>query len=255
MPTRGTLATQNNQASTVFDGNWRTAVDRGLTPIGVSLRRTGVSADAVTIIGIVMATIASVTIAIGHLRYGFFFLVLTGIPDALDGAVAKASGTTSQRGAFFDSVSDRLTDSLLFSGLAWYLAAAEPNSRIMMLPVAVMCLAMMVSYQRAKAESLGYNAKGGIMERAERFIVLSFGLLFDELLIATLWVMLILTAITATQRFVKVWRQASEGQPPHRGRRRRARRSRSSAKSRRRRRTQAAWRARMARRQQSPDPA
>ena len=178
------------------------------------LHRTGVSADAVTITGIVMATIASVTIAVGYLQIGFLFLVLTGIPDALDGAVAKAAGTVSQRGAFFDSVSDRLTDALLFSGVAWYLAINEPDSRIIMLPVTVMCLAMMVSYQRAKAESLGYEAKGGIMERAERFIVLSFGLLFDRLLIATLWVMLALTAVTAIQRFAKVWRQASEGQQP-----------------------------------------
>ena len=77
-----------------------------------------------------------------------------------------------------------------------------------MLPVALMALAMLISYQRAKAESLGYDAKGGLMERAERFIVLGFGLLFSELLIGVLWVMFVLSAITAGQRFVKVWRQA-----------------------------------------------
>lgn len=193
----------------MFDGNWRTAVDRGLRPIGASLRRAGVSANAVTVTGIVMATVAAVLIGAGYTRAGFLFLVLTGIPDALDGAVANASGTSSKRGAFFDSVSDRLTDTLLFGGVAWYLAGAY-DSRIMMLPVAVMSLAMLVSYQRAKAESLGFDAKGGLMERAERFIVLAFGLLFTELLIATLWVMLALTAVTAVQRFVKVWRQAGD---------------------------------------------
>ncbi len=211
----------------MFDGNWRTAVDRGLTPIGVSLRRTGVSADAVTITGIVMATGASVAIAAGYLRVGFLLLILTGIPDALDGAVAKASGTSSQRGAFFDSVSDRLTDTLLFGGIAWYLADTEPG-HIMMLPVGVMSLAMLVSYQRAKAESLGYDAKGGIMERAERFIVLGFGLLFNEFLLWTLWVMLALTAVTAVQRFIKVWRQASERRPVRPRPRRRSRRARSA---------------------------
>lgn len=199
----------------MFDGNWRSVVDRGLTPIGVSLHRAGISADFVTLFGIVMAIVATVAIGVGNLRVGFLFLILTGIPDALDGAVAKAAGVTSQRGAFFDSVSDRLTDALLFGGVAWHLAVderyiEEPES-IMMLPVAVMCLSMMVSYQRAKAESLGYDAKGGIMERAERFIILGFGLLFNEVLIGTLWVMVALTAITALQRFVKVWRQASEG--------------------------------------------
>ena len=210
----------------MFDGNWRTAVDRGLIPIGISLRRTGVTADAVTITGIVMATAASVAIATGFLRVGFLLLILTGIPDALDGAVAKASGTSSQRGAFFDSVSDRLTDALLFGGIAWYLADTEPG-HIMMLPVGVMSLAMLVSYQRAKAESLGYDAKGGLMERAERFIVLAFGLLFSELLLWTLWVMLALTAVTAVQRFVKVWRQASESRPVRSRPRRRVRRVRS----------------------------
>ncbi len=216
----------------MFDGNWRQAVDRGLIPIGVSLRRTGVTADMVTITGIVMASGAAFAIATGHLRLGFLLLVLTGIPDALDGAVAKASGMSSQRGAFFDSVSDRLTDALLFGGLAWYLSDTEPG-HIMMLPVAVMSLAMLVSYQRAKAESLGYDAKGGIMERAERFIVLGFGLLFNELLIWTLWLMLALTAVTAVQRFIKVWRQASEDRPVRSRSRRRFRRSRETRVSRR----------------------
>ena len=235
----------------MFDGNWREAVDRGLTPIGVSLRRTGVTADMVTITGIVMATGAAVAIATGNLRLGFLLLILTGIPDALDGAVAKASGTSSQRGAFFDSVSDRLTDALLFGGLAWYLVDSEPG-HMMMLPVAVMSLAMLVSYQRAKAESLGYNAKGGIMERAERFIVLGFGLLFNELLVWTLWLMLVLTAVTAVQRFVKVWRQASEDRPVRPSSRRRSRRSRGVRTGRRG--ADTAWRARM-RSRQPTDPA
>jgi CDP-diacylglycerol--glycerol-3-phosphate 3-phosphatidyltransferase len=81
---------------------------------------------------------------------------------------------------------------------------------------------------RAKAESLGFDAKGGIMERAERILVLAFGLLFPQLLIGTLWVMLVLTAITAGQRFVKVWRQASVDRPvPARRQRRTPRRPRS----------------------------
>ncbi len=211
----------------MFDGNWRTTVDRGLTPIGHSLRRAGVPADVITITGIVMATVAAVTIGAGYLRVGFLFLLLTGIPDALDGAVARASGTGSQRGAYFDSVSDRLTDALLFGGVAWYLASNEPG-RIMMLPVAIMATAMFISYQRAKAESLGYDAKGGIMERAERIIVLAFALLFPELMIGTLWVMLVLTAITAIQRFVKVWKQASQDRPVPQRRQRRQPRQRQS---------------------------
>jgi len=192
----------------MLDGNWRTVVDRGLTPIGQSLQRAGISADVVTVVGILMASGASVAIGMGNLRLGFMLLVLTGVPDALDGAVAKAAGTASSRGAYFDSVADRLTDALLFGGVAWHLATVRTD-RMMMLPVAIMATAMFISYQRAKAESLGYDAKGGLMERAERFIVLAFGLLFFEILVPVLWVMLALSLVTAVQRFVKVWRQAT----------------------------------------------
>ena len=192
----------------MFDGNFRKGVDKVLDPIGVLLSRIGVTANALTATGIVIAGIGSVFIGQGRLFLGFIFLILTGLPDALDGAVAKATGTSSVRGAFLDSVSDRVTDILLFCGIAWYLASNEPG-RIMMLPVAVMGAAMLISYQRAKAESLGFDAKGGIMERAERFIVLALGLLISDILIPVLWVMLILTLITAIQRFIKVWNQAT----------------------------------------------
>ena len=192
----------------MFDGNFRKGVDKVLDPIGVLLSRIGVTANALTATGIVIAGIGSVFIGQGRLFLGFIFLILTGLPDALDGAVAKASGTSSMRGAFLDSVSDRVTDILLFCGIARYLASNEPG-RIMMLPVAVMGAAMLISYQRAKAESLGFDAKGGIMERAERFIVLALGLLISDILIPVLWVMLILTLITAIQRFIKVWKQAT----------------------------------------------
>ncbi len=191
----------------MFDGNWRSAVNRGLDPVGVLLCRMGVSADAVTGVGIAMAATAAVVIGSGRLILGLVFLILTGLPDALDGPIAKASGTSSVRGAFFDSVSDRLCDALLLGGVAWYLGSNEPG-RIFMLPMAVMAVAMLVSYQRAKAESLGLDATGGLMERAERFIVLGAGLAFSFVMIPVLWAMLVLTSATALYRFVKVWRQA-----------------------------------------------
>ena len=192
----------------MFDGNFRRGVDKVLDPVGVALSRIGITANALTVAGIVIASVGAIFIGQGRLFLGFVFLILTGLPDALDGAVAKASGTSSIRGAFLDSVSDRVTDILLFCGIAWYLASNEPG-RIMMLPVAVMGAAMLISYQRAKAESLGFDAKGGIMERAERFIVMALGLLISDILIPVLWVMLVLTLVTAVQRFVKVWNQAT----------------------------------------------
>ena len=192
----------------MLDGNWRNIVDRGLSPIGKNLHRVGITADVVTIIGILMAVAASISVASGSLRLGFVLLVMTGISDALDGPVAKASGAASLRGAFFDSVSDRLTDALLLGGIAWFLVGDEPGYTVM-LPVSVMFVSLLISYQRAKAESLGLEAKGGLMERAERFIVLALGLLFSDALVAILWVMLVLSTFTALQRFVKVWKQAS----------------------------------------------
>jgi CDP-diacylglycerol--glycerol-3-phosphate 3-phosphatidyltransferase len=139
-------------------------------------------------------------------------MLASAVPDLLDGPVAKASGATSKRGAFFDSSFDRLSDALLFGGIAWYLASNEPG-RISILPVAIMAAALITSYLRAKGELLGYDAKGGIMERAERFILISFGLVFPDLLLPVLWIMLTLTCVTVIQRFFKVWRQATQDLP------------------------------------------
>lgn len=210
----------------MFDGRLRSQVDAAVKPIGNSIRRSGVSADAITTIGIVMAFAAAVAIGSGALRLGFLLLILTGIPDLLDGAVAKASGKSTLRGAFFDSVSDRLTDGLLFGGIAYYLAASGEQPWVVMLPVAGYITASIVSYIRAKADALGFDARGGLVERAERFILLAIGLLFEPILLPVLALIIVLNTITAIQRFVKVWRQASAQTPALSDRRRRrARRS------------------------------
>jgi CDP-diacylglycerol--glycerol-3-phosphate 3-phosphatidyltransferase len=156
----------------------------------------------------VLAVAAAITIGAGYLLAGFILVVLAALPDMLDGALAKAAGASSQRGAYFDSVADRVTDMLLFGGVAWYFAA-DDRGVLTLLPVAVMGLSTLISYQRAKAESLGLEAKGGLMERAERIILLCLGLLIPVLLVPILWVMLVLTAFTAVQRFVRVWNQAN----------------------------------------------
>jgi CDP-diacylglycerol--glycerol-3-phosphate 3-phosphatidyltransferase len=196
----------------MFDGRWRTSFERGLQPVGANIRRTGITADHLTAFGLLTAVGASIAIASGALRGGLLLVILAAVPDLLDGAVAKASGTASRRGAFFDSVSDRVTDSLLLGGVAWYLASAN-GAHAAILPLAVLAMSALISYERAKAESLGFDARGGVMERAERIILLCFGLLFDSLLVPILWIMLVLTTFTAIQRFVKVWRQASAERP------------------------------------------
>lgn len=192
----------------MLDGRWKSDIERKLRPVGTDLSRSGVTADHLTALGVIMAVAAAVAIANGALRLGVLLVAASTLPDALDGAVAKASGTATARGSFFDSVADRLTDTLLLGGVAWYLSGIE-GGRIALLPFALLGAAMLVSYQRAKAESLGFEARGGLMERAERIILLGLGLLFEWALVPVLWVMLVLTVITAGQRFTKVWRQAS----------------------------------------------
>jgi len=138
-------------------------------------------------------------------------VIAAALPDLLDGALAKASNSSSQRGAFFDSTIDRVTDALLFGGIAYHFAVGD-EPRLAVLPFAVSAVSSVISYQRAKAESLGLEAKGGLMERAERIVVLCIGLLLDPwidgALTWILWGMLVLITITAVQRFIKVWKQA-----------------------------------------------
>src|SRR4051795_8563200 len=136
----------------MFDGRFRAEAERTLKPVGAQIKRTGIRADHLTLLGIAMAAAAAVAIGAGALRAGLVLLILTALPDVLDGAVAKASGTASPRGAFFDSVADRFTDALLLLGVAWYLADTQPG-RIAVLPLAVCAASMLISYERAKAES------------------------------------------------------------------------------------------------------
>jgi CDP-diacylglycerol--glycerol-3-phosphate 3-phosphatidyltransferase len=194
----------------MFDGKFRAPVERAVKPIGNTLRRTRMTPDHLTLVGLVVGAAAGVAIGWGALNLGLLLVILAALPDLLDGALAKASGSSSQRGAFFDSVIDRVTDAFLLGGVAWYLIKDNPrHPHIGILPVAVLAVSSIISYERAKAESLGLSAKGGLMERAERVILLCFGLLFDALLVPVLWVMLVLVSITAVQRFIKVWKQAA----------------------------------------------
>ncbi|MBJ7270859.1 MAG: CDP-alcohol phosphatidyltransferase family protein [Ilumatobacteraceae bacterium] len=192
----------------MFDGRFRHQVERVVKPVGEQLRRTKLSPDHLTLIGLVVACGAAVAIGLGALRLGLLLVVLAALPDLLDGALAKASNQSSQRGAFFDSTIDRVTDAVLLGGVAWFLAS-QRGAHAAVLPFAVMAVSSLISYQRAKAEALGLTAKGGLMERAERIILLCVGLLFDSMLFWTMILMLVLVTITAVQRFFKVWNQAA----------------------------------------------
>jgi CDP-diacylglycerol---glycerol-3-phosphate 3-phosphatidyltransferase len=195
----------------MFDGHLRFITDRAVKPVGNGLSRLGVRPDHLTVLGLVMSVAAAVTIGSGHLFIGFLVLVGSALPDLFDGAVAKAGKSSSIRGAFFDSTADRVTDAFLLAGVAWHLQATR-GGQAHMLAFAILGVSTLISYTRAKAEIYGIDAKGGLMERAERIIALCVGLVISRLLVPVLWLMLVLTTITAIQRFVKVWRQM--GKPP-----------------------------------------
>jgi CDP-diacylglycerol--glycerol-3-phosphate 3-phosphatidyltransferase len=196
----------------MFDGKFRAPVDAAVRPLGAALRKTKLTPDHLTIVGLVVGAAAAVAVGAGRLRWGLVLVIAAALPDLLDGALAKASNSSSQRGAFFDSTVDRITDALLLGGIAYYFAETE-DPRLAVLPFAVSAVSSVISYQRAKAESLGLDAKGGLMERAERIVVLCVGLFIepwlDGALVWILWGMLVLISITAVQRFVKVWKQAA----------------------------------------------
>ncbi|MER3453122.1 MAG: CDP-alcohol phosphatidyltransferase, partial [Acidimicrobiia bacterium] len=109
----------------MFDGRWRSAVERGVHPVGRALRRTGLTPDHLTLTGLLLAAAAGVAIGSGRLVAGLALVIAAALPDLFDGALAKASGTASQRGAFFDSVVDRVSDGLVLGGFGWYLASAK----------------------------------------------------------------------------------------------------------------------------------
>src|ERR1019366_2276769 len=216
-----------SEGNAMFPGRWRDTVDRGTGPVGRKLQKVGITADMLTATGLVSAAATAVAVATGHLHLAILLLILTGLHDLLDGPVAKASGTSSTRGAFFDSVTDRVSDVLILGGVAWYLESTHPG-HLVLLPFAVLGATSLVSYQRAKAESLGISAKGGLMERAERMILLGIGFLSASFLVPVLWGMLVLTSATAPGLWVKSGRLAG---PPAATGSRRVRRTRTGVRT------------------------
>lgn len=197
----------------MLDGRLRVGVERGTAPVGAALRRTGVTPDQLTGLGLLLAGAAAAAVAGGHLILGAVLIGLCGLADLLDGPVAKAAGSASLRGAFFDSVADRLSDIFLLAGVGWYLATSH-SAHLAVLALGVLAASMLPSYVRAKADTLGLAARGGLMERAERMIVLGVAIFVqafvsEPVLVPALWLILALSLLTALQRFVSGWRQAS----------------------------------------------
>ncbi len=184
-------------------------------PVAHLLMKLGVSPDAVTIVG-TMGVVAGALIFFprGELLVGVLVVTAFVFSDLIDGYMARTLGTSSKWGSFLDSTLDRLGDAAIFAGLAvWFFGGGDDR---LLAYVALWALVMgsVTSYARAKAESLGMQAKGGIAERADRLVAVlvmtGLSAIFDLpiLLTVTLWAVAVMSTITVAQRIMLVRRQA-----------------------------------------------
>jgi CDP-diacylglycerol---glycerol-3-phosphate 3-phosphatidyltransferase len=188
---------------------------RLVDPVADFFVRAGVHPNTITAFGTACTIAASVIFGMGHIKTAGWFLGLTALFDVMDGTVARRSGKESTFGAFLDSTLDRLADGAIFVGLATFYALSPTHgSTLMMLVCMSGCIgALMTSYARARAETLGIDAKVGMVQRPERVVLLSapqafFGLALNGwVLKAVVFIITIAAWITVIQRIVYVYNQ------------------------------------------------
>lgn len=157
----------------------------------------------VTISGLTFSIISGVAYASGHLTIALLFFIIAGICDTFDGQLARRIGTASAWGAFLDSTLDRLAETAVHLGLAYYFLSQQPH--VAMLAIVSLIAAYMVSYTRARAEGLGIACNVGVMQRPHRFLVLTFGSMAGYQGIAfALIIILIFSIYTVGQRIITV---------------------------------------------------
>jgi CDP-diacylglycerol--glycerol-3-phosphate 3-phosphatidyltransferase len=184
----------------------RTNFKELLDKVSQQLYQKGVRANQVTLVGLLGSALVAYLVAHGHLFIGGLLLVLFAPLDAVDGSLARLSGQTSRFGAFLDSFTDRYEELLIFAGLGYFFAV-RGNFNGVLLSFFAAIGSVMVSYARARAEALGFEAKVGILTRIERTVIMILGLLFGIPLVA-LGIIALLANFTAWQRFFHVREQA-----------------------------------------------
>lgn len=184
----------------------RKSTARRLTaPFMTMLSKSRITPDTLTWIGLAINIIAAWVIATGHLIIGGILVLVAGLFDILDGALARFTNKTTVFGGLLDSTFDRLSEAALFIGL---LILYAPNGDTLMVTVVFLAMvgSFVTSYIRARAEGLGLACNVGLFTRAERVIILCLGLLFDQILIA-LAILVVLSFVTVGQRLFHVWSQ------------------------------------------------
>ena len=184
-----------------------------LDPIAAFLNRLGLMPNTVTIIGLIGNTIGAYFLATGQMMIGGLIILAMGPVDALDGTMARLRGEASNFGAFVDSVTDRYSELVIFGGLLFYYLQ---QGVVLYATLAYLAAAgaILVSYTRARAQSLGLDTKVGILTRMERYLVLAPLLVLSQWFSfapeIALWILAIFANITAFQRILDVRRQAHQ---------------------------------------------
>jgi CDP-diacylglycerol--glycerol-3-phosphate 3-phosphatidyltransferase len=186
-----------------------------ISPVAHLLIRMGVSADVVTLVGTIgVSAGALVFFPQGKLLTGVLVITAFVFSDLLDGYMARTTGKTSKFGAFLDSTLDRIGDAAIFSGLALYFAWSGDSRLYLVLCLICLVMGAVTSYARAKAEGMGFQAKVGIAERADRLVAIlvmtGLGAIFDlpVLMYIALWALAIASTVTVVQRVWVVRKQA-----------------------------------------------
>lgn len=170
------------------------------------LIRLGLTPNMVTIAGLLGNSVGAYYLSRGAMWTGGLWVLLMTPIDALDGTMARLRGESGDFGAFVDSVSDRYSELIIYGGLLYYfLSLGEPLGGLLVFGAAAG--SVLVSYVKARAEGLGYEARGGLLTRAERYLVLAPSLVFDQLYIG-LTIIAVFANITALQRIWHVRSQA-----------------------------------------------
>lgn len=177
-----------------------------LDPLGGFFNRLGLTPNMVTMLGLAGNTVGAYFLARGEMLTGGLLVLFMTPVDALDGTMARLRGESSDFGAFVDSVSDRYSELIIYGGLLYhFLELGEPLGGILVFGAAAG--SVLVSYVKARAEGLGYQAKVGLLTRVERYLVLAPSLVFNQLYLG-LGIIAIFANITALQRIWHVRSQA-----------------------------------------------
>jgi len=192
---------------------WRTGYAKAIDPFIQLLTRWDIHPNTFTTLGFIISCFSTYFMAMGLFRIAAFLVLLAGLFDTIDGKLARDSGKVSKFGALFDSTLDRYSEVILFFGMAYYFI--EHDMYLSSIAVAVaMGGSLMVSYIRARAEGLGFECKVGILQRPERLLLISLGgLIHLTALVAAIWIIAVLSNITAVVRIVHVWRQDRKNHP------------------------------------------